>query len=348
MTSMPQNRSTVDDLALLIGRDEATEVRKELMMMKHRLGPDLAVRVAQHLSGLPPEAIRHLIYDPNLEANCIAEDDMVNEALGTFTTPPIVTPMQDQTISSSSQSVIPGIKSRHARVASLACSKSDVARPSEPEKLSMRCKRMDCAHHAPFKSLRGLREHFVLKHDVSIEQARKEAESAFKLWNGTLSQSQYLEPPGGLFASARTRVPSDEGKFSDEAYSMGPPLSPVSAGNQAPFHMPTSFNSAGGQFKRIPSNSQQFALEEYRNSSRPDLQASTTPSPCPDIVSSETMAVDMPASIWPNYHNQWNGDLLQCPGQQYPCTPSIELQPDIDAPQYSSLHESHHSPPGWK
>lgn len=313
--------------------------------MKYRLGPDRAIRVAQHLSVLGPEAIRHLVQDPSLESNIVAEGDMVGSAFSTFTTPAIVIPTQDQNIRVSSQSANTGIKQSHSRRhPNLARSKSDVSSPSKPDKIHVRCRRMECAQHPPFKSLRGLREHFVLKHDMSIDQASHEAESAFKLGNGTLLQPQHLEPPGGLFATARTQVQNDE------ARSMTPRLSSVIATEQAPFRMSMSPNNAVGQLPGILPRAQQFALQDYRNSFRPHIEASTTSSFHTDqgFMSSDNLAVDMPANIRPNYHNHWNGNLLQSPGQQCPRTPPIELRSDIDAPQYSSLDGSHSFPPGWQ
>lgn len=326
---MSQSASAVDDLASLIGRDDATVVREELMMMKHRLGPDRAIRVAQHLSSLGPEAIRHLIQESSVEANCIAEDDMVNEALSTFETPTIVVPTQNQIVPTASRLSNHSSKQSHpGRLASVSRSKSDVSRPSKPEKLNVTCKRRECAQHTPFKSLRGLREHFVMKHAMPIDWARQEAESAFKLGNETLPQPQHLEPPGGSFATARTQVQNDEARSMTDRQFSG------FAAEQAPFRMSMSPNNAGGQLPETFPRAQQFALQEYRNSVRPDIQAYTTSSfhPGEGVMPSENIAIDMPANLWPNYHNHWSSDLFQSPGQPYSCTPSVEIQSDIDVP----------------
>lgn len=87
-----------------------------------------------------------------------------------------------------------------------ASSTQSTSTTSKPEKKGVKCEWTGCERHVPFLTPRGLREHYMLKHEILAKQAHNEAKAAFETAAEATPRAQFLEvPPGTPYDSHHNR-----------------------------------------------------------------------------------------------------------------------------------------------
>ncbi|KAF1345161.1 hypothetical protein BDV97DRAFT_42504 [Delphinella strobiligena] len=120
---------------------------------------------------------------------------------------------------------------------------------SAPEKKGVRCEWAGCERHVPFSTPRGLREHYMLKHETPSKQAHDKAKAAFETANKFTQRAPFLEVPG-MPCDSHNDGDSRSGHIDFEG--IGYQFSAASAPDRNPLSMPLTSPEGSITFQSLP------------------------------------------------------------------------------------------------